>query len=64
MTGLDLQLNLARRGLQIPIIITAHDDAGMRERCKSAGAIAYLAKPVNDASLFAAIDSAAKRPAG
>jgi FixJ family two-component response regulator len=59
MTGLELQLNLARRGLQIPIIIiTAHDDAGMRERCKSAGAIAYLAKPVNDASLFAAIEAA------
>ena len=61
MTGLELQLNLARCGVQIPtIIITAHDEAGMRERCKSAGAIAYLAKPVSDTSLFAAIDSAAK----
>ena len=47
MTGLELQLNLARRGVQIPtIIITAHDEAGMRERCTSAGAIAYLPKPV------------------
>ena len=65
MTGLELQLTLARRGVQIPtIIITAHDEAGMRERCKSAGAIAYLAKPVSDTSLFAAIDSAAKRPLG
>jgi FixJ family two-component response regulator len=62
MTGLELQLTLARRGVQIPtIIITAHDEAGMRERCKSAGAVAYLAKPVNDTSLFAAIDSAAKQ---
>jgi FixJ family two-component response regulator len=61
MTGLELQLALARRGVKIPtIIITAHDEAGMRERCRSAGAIAYLAKPVNDTSLFAAIDSAAK----
>jgi FixJ family two-component response regulator len=59
MTGLELQLNLARRGLQIPIIIiTAHDDAGMRARCKSAGAVAYLSKPLHDASLFAAIDAA------
>jgi FixJ family two-component response regulator len=59
MTGLELQFNLARRGVQIPIIIiTAHDDAGMRERCKSAGAVAYLSKPVQDASLFAAIDAA------
>ena len=61
MTGLELQLALARRGVQIPIIIiTAHDEAGMRERCKSAGAIAYLAKPVSDTSLFAAIDTAGK----
>jgi len=59
MTGLELQLNLARRGVQIPtIIITAYDEAGMRERCKSAGAIAYLAKPVNDTSLFDAINAA------
>jgi FixJ family two-component response regulator len=63
MTGLELQLNLARRGVHIPtIIITAHDEAGMRERCKSAGAIAYLAKPVSDTSLFAAIETADKRP--
>jgi len=59
MTGLELQLNLARRGVQIPtIIISAHDEDGMRARCKSAGAISYLAKPVNDTSLFAAIDAA------
>jgi AmiR/NasT family two-component response regulator len=30
----------------------------MRERCKSAGVIAYLSKPVQDSSLFAAIDAA------
>jgi two-component system, LuxR family, response regulator FixJ len=64
MTGLELQLALARRGVQIPIIITAHDEAGMRERCRSAGAIAYMAKPVSDTSLFAAIDAAGKRPGG
>jgi FixJ family two-component response regulator len=59
MTGLELQLDLARRGVEIPtIIITAHDEADMRVRCKSAGAIAYLAKPVNDTSLFTAIDAA------
>lgn len=59
MNGLELQQNLARRGLQIPtIIITAHDEAGMRERCKFAGAIAYLSKPVQDSSLLAAIEAA------
>jgi len=59
MTGLELQQNLTRKGIQIPtIIITAHDKAGMRKRCKSAGAIAYLSKPVHDRLLFAAIDAA------
>ena len=59
MTGLELQQNLNRSNIRIPtIIITAHDEMGMRERCKSVGAIAYLSKPVNDASLFAAIEVA------
>jgi FixJ family two-component response regulator len=61
MTGLELQQNLARKGIRIPtIIITAHDQAGMRERCNAAGAIAYLAKPLQDTSLFAAIDTASR----
>jgi FixJ family two-component response regulator len=56
MTGLELQHDLARRGILIPtIIITAHDEPGMRERCKAAGAIAFLPKPLQDTSLFAAI---------
>ena len=59
MTALELQHNLTRKGIRIPtIIITAHDEAGMRERCKSAGAIAYLSKPVQEISLFAAIAAA------
>jgi FixJ family two-component response regulator len=59
MTGLDLQQNLKKRGLRIPtIIITAHDESGMREQCKNAGAIAYLSKPVHGTSLFAAIEAA------
>lgn len=62
MTGLELQRRLALKGLQIPtIIITAHDESGMREQCESAGAIAYLLKPVQDTSLFAAIDAAGRR---
>jgi FixJ family two-component response regulator len=59
MTGVELQQDLARRGIRIPtIIITGHDQAGMRERCKAAGAIAFLSKPLQDISLFAAIDAA------
>jgi FixJ family two-component response regulator len=59
MTGLELHQHLTRRGIQIPtIIITAHGDIGVRERCESAGAIAFLSKPLQDTSLFAAIDDA------
>jgi len=59
MSGLEIQQGLARKGIRIPtIIITAHDEDGTRERCKSAGAIAYLAKPVPQAALFAAIEAA------
>ena len=65
MTGLELHQNLTRQGIRIPtIIITAHDEAGMRERCKYAGAIAYLSKPIQDTSLFAAIETAGKRTLG
>ena len=59
MTGLELQRHLTRRGLRIPtIVITAHNEAGARERCESAGASAFLSKPLQDTSLLAAIDSA------
>jgi FixJ family two-component response regulator len=59
MTGLELQRHLTRSGVQIPtIVITAHDEAGARERCESAGAAAFLSKPLQDTSLLDAIDDA------
>jgi FixJ family two-component response regulator len=65
MTGLELQRHLVRSGLRIPtIVITAHNEAGARERCEQAGVAAFLAKPLQDTSLLAAIDGvrgAAKR---
>ena len=61
MTGLELQQHLVRGGIQIPtIIITAHGDIAVRERCEAAGAVAFLSKPVQDTSLFAAIDDASR----
>jgi FixJ family two-component response regulator len=61
MTGLELHQHLTRRGIQIPtIIITAHGEIGVRERCEAAGAIAFLSKPVQDTSLFAAINDASR----
>ena len=62
MTGLDLQIHLARVGLNIPtIIITAHDEPALRQRCGHAGALAYLSKPLDESTLIAAITSAMSR---
>lgn len=59
MTGLELQGELFRAGTRIPtIVITAHNEAGLRERCLAAGAAAYLVKPLDANVLLASIDSA------
>ena len=59
MTGVELQLYLARSGIKIPtVVITAHDEPGTRERCIAAGAAAYLLKPIRKIGLIAAINSA------
>jgi FixJ family two-component response regulator len=61
MSGLDILQHLTRRGIQIPtIVITAHGDSRARERCESAGAVAFLLKPLQDTSLFSAIDAAGR----
>jgi FixJ family two-component response regulator len=62
MTGLELQAELTQAGTRIPtIVITAHHDAGLRERCLTAGAAAYLVKPLDNAVLVASINSAIGR---
>jgi FixJ family two-component response regulator len=62
MSGIELQHYLIRNGIRIPtIVITAHAEAGIRERCKAAGAAAFLLKPLQDISLFAAIEDATGR---
>jgi FixJ family two-component response regulator len=49
LNGLEVQERLAKSGSRLPIIfITAHDDAGMRERALAAGAVAFVRKPFND----------------
>lgn len=59
MSGLDLQQHLARNGIPIPIImITAHGEAALRGRHEQAGLVAFLLKPLQESSLFAAIDKA------
>jgi FixJ family two-component response regulator len=61
MTGLELHHHLTCRGIRIPtIIITAHSDSRVRERPESGGLVAILLKPLQNASLFNAIDAAMK----
>src|SRR3982074_555698 len=46
MTGLELQLELARTGARLPtIVITAHNDVGLREGGLAAGAAGHLRQP-------------------
>jgi FixJ family two-component response regulator len=61
MTGLELQHELARRGVHIPtVVITAHDDPGLLDRCRIAGAAAILFKPIDADRLATAIEAACK----
>jgi FixJ family two-component response regulator len=58
-SGLDLQRQVARAGLQLPVVvITGHDEPGMQARCLAAGATAYLRKPLEAGALLAAIEAA------
>jgi FixJ family two-component response regulator len=58
-SGLDLQRQVERAGLRLPIVvITGHDEPGMRARCLAAGASAYLRKPLEAGTLLAAIEAA------
>jgi FixJ family two-component response regulator len=62
MGGLGLQHRLAAAKMRIPtIIVTAHNETGFREQCESAGAVAYLQKPLNETALIAAINMAVGR---
>jgi FixJ family two-component response regulator len=59
LTGLEVQRALSGARVRIPtIIITAHDEPETRARCLSAGAVAYLCKPLHDELLLDAIASA------
>jgi FixJ family two-component response regulator len=59
--GLELRISLTRAAIAIPtIIISAHDEPGIRERCSTAGAAAYLLKPIQKKKLIAAIKAATK----
>jgi FixJ family two-component response regulator len=63
MTGPELQRELARRGLPIPVVfITAHRDDTVRPRLLEQGAVECLFKPFSDAALQEALNSALSGP--
>ncbi len=62
LSGLDLQRELARRGVEIPIIfLSGRGDIPMTVRAMKAGAVEFLTKPVKARDLVAAIRSAVER---
>ncbi|TMA89129.1 MAG: sigma-54-dependent Fis family transcriptional regulator [Deltaproteobacteria bacterium] len=62
LSGLDLQQELAKADVQIPIIfLTGHGDIPMSVRAMKAGALEFLTKPVNDEDLLDAIQQATAR---
>jgi FixJ family two-component response regulator len=59
LSGLDLQAELLRAQIRIPIIfITGHGDIPMAVRAIKAGAVEFLTKPFRDQDLLAAIQHA------
>ena len=62
LSGMDLQRELARSEIYIPIIfITAHGDIPMSVRAMKAGAVEFLTKPFRSRSLLDAIRAAIDR---
>lgn len=61
-SGLELQSQLARQGIDIPIIfITGHADVPTTVRAMKAGALDFLSKPFREQELLDAVSDALKR---
>lgn len=59
MDGLDVQQALAQRGVSMPVVImTGHGDVSIAVRAMKAGAVDFLEKPFERASLLSAIEAA------
>ena len=62
LSGLDLQQELAKAEVQIPIIfITGHGDIPTSVRAMKAGAMEFLTKPFRDQDLVDAIQQCIER---
>lgn len=59
MSGLELQQELRRRNMRMPlIIVTGHADVRLAVQAMKAGAVDFLEKPFDDVSMLAAIHRA------
>ena len=62
MSGLDLQLELAKANIHIPIIfMTGHGDIPMSVRAMKGGAVDFLTKPFRDQDMLDAVAMAIER---
>jgi two-component system response regulator FixJ len=62
MTGLDLQTELAERGVETPIVfITAYGEVSLAVRACKAGAVDFIEKPFSDQTLLEAIRQALEK---
>jgi FixJ family two-component response regulator len=62
LSGLDLQAELSRKGVAIPIIfMTGHGDIPMSVKAMKAGAIDFLTKPFRDQEMLDAVNGALER---
>ncbi len=62
LSGLDLQTELAKANIHIPIIfITGHGDIPMTVRAMKGGAVDFLTKPFRDQDLLDAVRTAIER---
>ena len=62
LSGLDLQAELARAHIQIPIIfMTGHGDVPMSVKAMKAGAVDFLTKPFRDQDMLDAVSAALDR---
>jgi len=62
MDGLEVQQVLAERGIAMPVVIlTGHGDVSIAVRAMKAGAIDFIEKPFEKATLLSALDAAFRR---
>ncbi len=64
MSGLEMQAELARRGVHLPVVfISGHGDIPMAVRAVRAGALDFLEKPFSDQALLDCVQRALDRDA-